>query len=209
MRCRTAILASLTVLLLIPDLVKAETLSAEIQIAGAVSAAPEDRRAGAKVLAYSGEGDLIVLRQGTNELICLADDPGDDRFHAACYHQSLEPYMLRGREMRAAGIESGETLNLRHQEADAGKLEMPSEPATIYNLGGPLSILDPETGQVTGGHWVWSVYIPYATEESTGLPTTPQIPGAPWIMRPGTASAHIMVVQPREPEKAGSVGRRR
>ena len=49
-----------------------------------------------------------------------------------------------------------------------------------------------------GGHWVWSVYTPYATEESTGLPASPQAPGAPWIMRPGTASSHIMVVQPRE-----------
>ena len=38
-----------------------------------------------------------------------------------------------------------------------------------------------------------------ATEVQTGLPTTPQAPGAPWIMRPGTASSHIMVVQPREP----------
>ena len=58
------------------------------------------------------------------------------------------------------------------------------------------------TGEVTGGFWVWSIYTPYATETSTGLPTTPQVSGAPWIMRPGTASSHIMVVQPREPKPA-------
>ncbi|MEJ2084524.1 MAG: hypothetical protein P8Y44_02460, partial [Acidobacteriota bacterium] len=76
-------------------------------------------------------------------------------------------------------------------------------PAGLYNLGGPIEIFDTETGQVEGGHWVWSIYIPYATEESSGLPTTPQLPGAPWIMRPGTASSHIMVVQPRDPEPEG------
>ncbi len=178
----------------------AEVPDQELQISGAVSAAPEDRRDGATVMGYSNGGDLKVLREGSNELICLADKPGDDRFHATCYHESLEAYMARGRELRAEGKEGPETLELRHQEADAGKLEMPSTPATIYNLGGPAEIFDPATGEISGGNWVWAVYIPYATEESTGLPTSPQAPGAPWIMRPGTASSHIMVVQPRDPQ---------
>jgi hypothetical protein len=176
----------------------AEVPDQEQQISGAVSAAPEDRRDGATVMGYSNGGDLKVLRKGSNELICLADKPGDDRFHATCYHDSLEAYMARGRELRAEGKEGPESLEIRHHEADDGKLEMPSTPATIYNLGGPAEIFDPATGEVSGGHWVWAVYIPYATEESTGLPTSPQAPGAPWIMRPGTASSHIMVVQPRE-----------
>ena len=176
----------------------AEVPDQEAQISGAVSAAPEDRREGATVMGYSDSAELITLREGTNELVCLADKQGDERFHATCYHQSLEAYMARGRELRAEGKEGPETLEIRHQEADAGKLEMPSTPATIYNLGGPVEIFDPATGEISGGNWVWAVYIPYATEESTGLPTTPQAPGAPWIMRPGTASSHIMVVQPRD-----------
>lgn len=178
----------------------AEVSDQELQISGAVSAAPEDRRDGATVMGYSNGGDLKVLREGSNELICLADKPGDDRFHATCYHESLEAYMARGRALKAEGKEGPETLDIRHQEADSGKLEMPSTPATIYNLGGPAEIFDPATGEVSGGNWVWAVYVPYATEESTGLPTSPQAPGAPWIMRPGTASSHIMVVQPRDPQ---------
>ncbi|MGB5294526.1 MAG: hypothetical protein WBP34_06215 [Thermoanaerobaculia bacterium] len=90
--------------------------------------------------------------------------------------------------------------SFRGEAADAGELEMPSTPATIYNLGGPAEIFNPETGEVSGGKWVWAVYVPNDTEGSTGLPTTPQLPGAPWIMRPGTASSHRMVVQPREPK---------
>ena len=176
----------------------AETLGTEQQIAGAIQAAPEDRREGATVMGYSANGELQVLRQGTNEIVCIADRPGDDKFRVACYHESLEAYMIRGRELREEGVEGAENLDIRHQEADDGKLEMPSDPAALYNLGGPAEIFDPKTGEVTGGNWVWSIYTPYATETSTGLPTGPQAPGGPWIMRPGTASSHIMVVQPRE-----------
>lgn len=196
------ILLALGFSILVPTLSATEIVAQqhgnEQQIAGAVSAAPEDRREDATVMGYSAEGELVLLRQGSNELICLADKPGDENFRAACYHQSLEAYMQRGRELRQKGVEGAENLQVRHDEADAGKLEMPSGPAALYNLGGPVEIFNPETGEVSGGHWVWSVYTPYATEESTGLPASPQAPGAPWIMRPGTASSHIMVVQPRE-----------
>jgi len=177
--------------------------TAKAQIAGALSAAPEDRREGATVLGYSEDGEFIDLREGSNEMICLADDPSDDRFHVTCYHSSLEPYIARGRELKAEGLDGTERLDVRHKEADDGNLEMPSSPATLYNLGGDLEIFNATTGEVSGGNWVWSVYIPYATEDSTGLPTTPQLAGAPWIMRPGTASSHIMVVQPREPAPEG------
>jgi len=180
----------------------AQEIGTEQQIAGAVQAAPEDRREGATVKGYSTDGELTVLREGSNEIICLADKPGDDKFRAACYHESLEAYMVRGRELRAAGIDGAENLEQRHQEADNGKLEMPSDPAALYNLGGPADIFDTRTGEVNGGNWVWSIYTPYATEASTGLPTGPQAPGGPWIMRPGTASSHIMVVQPRDKSPA-------
>lgn len=174
------------------------SVGAEQQILGALAAAPEDRREEATVMGWTASGELTQLREGSNEIICLADPPGDKRFHAACYHRSLEPYMIRGRELRAAGIEGPESFRIRHEEADAGKLAMPVSPAALYNLGGPSDIFDPATGTVSGGSWVWSIYTPYASEESTGLPAEPQAPGAPWIMRPGTASSHIMVVQPRD-----------
>jgi len=175
-------------------------VSREAQILGATAAAPEDRREGAEVLGYDEQGDLVVLRQGSNELICMADEPGDELFRVACYHRSLDPYMVRGRELRAEGLDGTETINRRHTEADDGTLQMPDTPASVYNLGGPLEIFDPATGEVSGGNYVWAIYTPYATAEETGLPTTPQAPGAPWMMRPGTASSHIMVVQPRQPK---------
>ncbi len=172
---------------------QAQISNADEQIAGAVLAAPEDMREGARVLGYDDAGTLVTLREGTNDLTCLADTPGDDRFHVACYHNSLEPYMARGRELRAEGITGQESFNVRHQEAEAGTLEMPSAPAAVYNLGGPLDSFDPETAQVG----LYALYIPYATKATTGLPEQPVTPGAPWIMRAGTPSAHIMISPPQ------------
>ncbi len=165
------------------------------QIAAAVLAAPEDRRAGATVLGYDPAGALVTLRAGTNDLICLADTPGDDHFSVACYHVSLEPFMKRGRELVAQGIKGEDRMMRRWQETDAGTLPMPKTPATLYVLTGKG--YDAATGTVDDAYLRFVVYIPYATQESTGLPLSPSAPGAPWLMFPGTAGAHIMIDPPK------------
>src|ERR1700694_1205749 len=78
--------------------------SAEQQIAAAVLAAPQDMRADATVLGYAPDGHFTKLRQGRGALICLASNPKSERFHVACYHRSLEPFMARGRALRAKGV---------------------------------------------------------------------------------------------------------
>ena len=73
------------------------------QIAAAVLPLPAAMRDGAGVMGYRTAGRLEVLRPARNGMQCLADDPADDRFHVACYSTSMEPFMARGRELRAAG----------------------------------------------------------------------------------------------------------
>jgi hypothetical protein len=162
-----------------------------VQIAAAVLAAPEDRRAGATVLGYDTGGALVTLRQGTNDLVCLADDPRDEAFSVACYHKELDPFMARGRELRAQGVTGKEREERRWKEIDAGTLKMPREPRTLYVLTG--GAYDAASGKVTDSYLRWVVYTPYATAESTGLPTKAPGPGAPWLMFPGTPGAHIMI----------------
>jgi len=173
-----------------------EVADAEAHARLAVNAAPPELRENATVLGYTPEGELLTLRRGTNHMICLADKPGDDRFQVACYANSLEPYMARGRQLRAEGMTGPDSINQRHADVEAGTLEMPAEPATVYSLGGAPEVANLATGEVTGARYVYAVYTPYATEESSGLSTTPAQPGAPWIMRPGTATSHIMVTPP-------------
>ncbi len=168
--------------------------NAEEQIAGAVLPAPEDAREAVTVLGYTDDGALVTLREGTNDLVCLADKPGDEQFHASCYHASLEPYMARGRELRAEGITGQESFRIRHEEADAGKLQMPAQPAAVYNVTAALEGFDPATARVT----LYALYMPYATQANTGISEVPGPPGTPWIMRAGTPSAHVMIVPPKD-----------
>lgn len=167
------------------------------QIGAAVMAAPEDMREGAAVMGYNEKGELVTLREGANDIICLADDPEQSGFNVACYHKDLQPFMARGRELRAEGKSSDEIFQIREDEVKAGKLEMPAQAATLHILSGDNGKFDPETGQVTDAYYRYVIYIPYATPESTGLPLQPRNPGDPWIMDPGTHRAHIMVTPPR------------
>ncbi len=180
-----------------PTAAAAPPPDAAAQIAGAVAPAPEDLRDSAKVLGYSAEGELVTLREGDGALICLADDPKDERYHAACYFKALEPFMARGRELRAAGKDRAEVLEIRAAEIESGKLEMPPGPSALYSLTGPAGSFDPATGTVTGANRTYVVYIPYATAESTGL-SPEAATGTPWIMSPGQPWAHVMLVQPAE-----------
>lgn len=161
------------------------------QIVAAVTAAPAELRDGAAVLGYDASKKLVELRKGTNDMVCLADDPNAEQFHVACYHKALEPFMARGRSLRAEGVKGEQVDTARFKEIKAGTLKMPTAPSALYTLTGPPTSFDPASGKVTGARWLYVVYIPGATTASTGLTEKPA-PGVPWIMFPGTPKAHIM-----------------
>jgi len=184
-----------------PTTAEAQAPPAGVQIAGALQAAPVMERDDATVFGFLDDGSMTTLRDGGGSLICLADDPNRDGWDVACYHESLDPFMARGRELRAQGVtDSGELAQRRWAEADAGTLAMPEEPAMLYVLTGDG--FDPESNSVTNSFLRWVVYTPWATTQSTGLSEQPTAPGAPWLMFPGTAGAHIMITPP--PSGAGN-----
>lgn len=167
------------------------------QIAAALQAAPEQFRDGATVFGYSDSGDLVTLKEGTNNIICLADDPNKSGFSAAAYHKDLEPFMERGRALRQEGKSVEEIHNIREKEAKSGKLKMPGKGgATLHILFGKDGTYNKKTGKVVNVIYRYVVYIPWATTESTGLPTSPSTNGGPWIMNAGTHKAHIMINPP-------------
>lgn len=171
--------------------------AAEMQVKTAVLAAPKEQRENATVMGYSPKGELVVLRKGTNGMICLGDDPAQKGFSVSCYHQDLDPFMARGRDLKKEGKSFKEIFDLREQEVKAGKLKMPSQPTTLYVYTGSEDKYNSETGDFEDGYLRYVVYIPYATSESTGLPLKPDFAGQPWIMDPGTHRAHIMISPPK------------
>ena len=164
------------------------------QIAAAVLAAPADRRAGAAVLGYDDKGALVTLRAGTNDQICLADNPKEKGISVACYHKDLEPFMARGRALAAEGVKNTDREDVRAKEIAAGTLEMAKEPRSLCVVTG--TGFDAAVGAITEAYTRWVVYTPFATPESTGLSVTP-VPGGPWLMYPGKGTAHIMINPPR------------
>ncbi len=165
------------------------------QIASAILAAPAEFRDGAAVLGYNAKGELVTLREGKNELICLASDPSKPDFSVACYHKDLEPYMARGRELVAQKITGPKRNEIRWKEVADGKLALPKLPRTLYVLTG--TSYDAAAGKVINPYLRWVIYSPYATPESTGL-STKASDGAPWLMSAGTAGAHIMINPPKK-----------
>ena len=189
-------LTSFLLLLLLASCSFSQSVSNEDQIAGAVQAGPADLRAQATVKGYNSDGNLVVLREGTNMLICLADDPNRDGFNSACYHKDLEPFMARSRELRAEGKDNGEIFQIKEDEVQAGTFKMPTTPTTLHILSGSDGKYNAATGKVDNVDYRYVVYIPYATEESSGLPLKPVVSGGPWLMNPGTHRAHIMISTP-------------
>ena len=164
----------------------------EALIATALMAAPEKSRSECKVIGYNMAGEFVTMREGNNEFIVLADNPNQDGFNAACYHKSLEPFMARGRALKAEGKTREEIFAIRKAEMKSGELKI-TPGSTLHIYYGAKTLYDAETSKVGGAQLRYVVYMPWATPESTGLPESPIASNHPWIMNPGTHRAHIMI----------------
>ena len=180
-------------LLLITTAAFAQIPSNEVQIKTAILAAPEDKRTGAMVYGYNDKGDVVLLKKGTNEIVCICDDPKAAGLSVSCYHKDLEPFMARGRQLKAQGKSYKEIFDIREAEAKSGKLKMPKQAANLQVFSATAENYNAATGEVKNGSYRYVVYIPWATAASTGLPAKPEAAGMPWIMDPGTHRAHIMI----------------
>jgi hypothetical protein len=161
-------------------------------IATALLAAPEASRSESKVIGYNMKGEFVTLKEGTNEFIILADNPNKSGFSAACYHKDLEPFMARGRVLKAEGKTPQDIFEIREEEMKSGTLKITTG-ATLHIYSGAKTEFNPETFKVDGAKLRYVVYMPFATSASTGLPEAPAGSNHPWIMNPGTHRAHIMI----------------
>ena len=159
----------------------AQGRSVEQQIRETLRALPEALRDGATVIGFEDNGSQI-LRAGSGEMICWADDPNlsDARgaFFVNCFPKSLEAFENR----RAALASHSDLLEILRSEVEDGRLGVP-EMAIRYTLRGhsaegalPLGVL----------------HVPFATAESTGLSTEPDH-FRPWLMNASTVMAHVML----------------
>jgi hypothetical protein len=168
------------------------------QIAAAVTPLPENLQAGARVLGYDASGKLVSLRPGTNEMVCIADDPAAKLFHVACYHKSLEPFMARGRELHAVKKSKEAIDSVRMKDIARGAYSMPSKPAALYQYFAPRDSVS--GNRINAASYLYVIYMPYATYRTTGITESP-LEGGPWVMNPGKPWAHVMI----QPQKTVTV----
>jgi len=160
----------------------------ETQIKHALMSLSDEDAKEATVLGYNADGEVITLKNGTNNFICLADNPNQNGFSVAAYHKDLAPYMARGRELKKEGKSFNEIFKIRGEEIKAGEYEIPNN-STLNVMNGDFN----SNGEPVKTYLRYVVYIPFATAESTGLPLSPLTKGGPWIMNPGSYRAHIMI----------------
>ena len=156
--------------------------SADAEIARAVAAAPARSQADATVISWDGMGSVVVLRQGSNGILCW-DDSSADGYSATC---TSEANQARVEQNHAFNSSEGtpEEIQAMFEEAEENGTRALSEFGTMYwHLDG--------ADQASGRAHI-SVVVPFATAESIGLPDTRRGDGV-WIMDAGTSTAHLMV----------------
>ncbi|HEX6089557.1 MAG TPA: hypothetical protein VFZ13_05275 [Gemmatimonadales bacterium] len=190
---RALMVAAGVVLIAAPAAAQGPQRSERWEIAAAVLPLPDSLRAGARVLVYRGP-DLVDVRAGSNEMICLGDDPTHKGLQVSCYHKSLEPFMARGRELRAAGITKREAVDsARLADVKSGRIVMPSS-AILSSIFADSDSFDAAAGPPEKHRALDVIYLPYATQESTGIPEQPAT-DRPWLMFPGLPWAHVMLAR--------------
>lgn len=178
----------------------AQAPTADAQVAAATLPLPDVMRSEATVIGWNEPGERTDLRSGTNGMICIADEPGDERFRVACYPESLHPLLSRSRELREEGLEETERDRRLEEEVKAGKIDLPDQAAVLHVVNGPADSYDPATGQVGDeANRLRIIFTPYQTAEEMGLPTERQ-GDMPWVVNSGELFSHIMIVRAGDEE---------
>ena len=104
----------------------------EVQIKTAVLPLGDTEKEGATVYGYDETGDLVVLRKGTNNMICMGDDPSKEGISVSCYSSKLEPFMARGRELAAEGKSQEDRVAIRGRRS--GCRQAGNAPGTEHDV---------------------------------------------------------------------------
>jgi hypothetical protein len=176
------------------SLMPAMAQSKDDLIAQAVSAAPDELRAGATVVNYDAKGDPVVLRAGTNGVVCTPNQ-NKDNYSVNCYAQVLRAQHDLQAKDKAMGKDPKAMAADVQAAMASGQLPKAPSGTTLYMLTG-------KTQATARG--MWMILVPGMTAQDSGLPTKPTAAGTPWLMRAGTPGAHIHIPQAAAAASSGA-----
>ena len=154
-------------------------------IARAVMAAPSRGQNDASVVKWADDGTRVVLRQGSNGLVCWDQSgwPGQRPFSVRCTAEANLPRVDQNREFLLKAGNASEAQAIFEAAEKSGTREVPEFGTSYYSMSG--------NDQATAQQHV-TIAVPFATTESIGFPSEPSMTGA-WLMTAGTSGAHIMI----------------
>jgi hypothetical protein len=177
-------LAFLSIAICFAPPLSGQSTAAEVELA--VLAAPAPMREGATVLDLLPDGDIVVLRKGTNGLICWSNDgrPGAmGPMDVQCTAEGNRPRLEQNHAFEAAGGTVNEVqARFRGAEEDGTRI-LPVWGSIYYRAYG-------ESADDYRTHT--TVAVPFATQESLGF-SIARAPATLWLMEAGTSGAHLMV----------------
>ena len=163
---------------------------------------PKQLRDGATVVRMDSTHHPVVVRQGSNGMVCMRVLPGEAAWDARCYEASMARLIFSAGELVMSGLAIDSLGPRIEAEVRAGKLTLPKQPAASYRALGPQDAYVPATGAVTARMKIWqSLHVPFATAEEMGLPdestvTDPQRATMPVVVASGTWWSHVILAGP-------------
>lgn len=162
--------------------------------AAALMPLPPALRPGATVVRLDRSSHPVVVRQGTNGMVCIDDAPGDDEFDVRCYRDTFIPVVYRAFQLGydVAGPKVG-------AEIRAGTLPLSREPTAGYRCLGPVAGYDAARDTADARIECWqSIHFPFRTAAEVGFPDMDDVPeqqrrGTPYVMGSGTYWSHVMI----------------
>ena len=152
----------------------------------ALTPLPEELRADATVYRYDDDGNRVTLKEGSNQVECT---PTDEEGFTRCGPSAQRARRDLQAKLRAQGLE-GEEMQMAMQKAeDEGRI-----PARKFGQMAYRRFDTPERIM-----YLMVVSLPFATAEELGMSSAfgrdnaLAGKGTPFMMRSGTAGAHLMI----------------
>ena len=158
--------------------------SVDEQIARAVMAAPANLQADATVIMFDESGEIMVVREGSNGLMCWdsSNEPGRQGiFNAQCTSELNRARVKQNHQFSHAGGTPEEIQALFDHAEEDGTRELPVYGTMYYHWIGEED-----------GRPHTNIAVPFATEENSRI-TQASRSDAMWIMDAGTSGAHLML----------------
>ena len=180
----------------------ADTSAAAAEIATATTPLPALMKDAAAVVRLDAAGKPEQLRAGSNDMVCIADLPGDADFDVRCYNKDFIAVVYRSFQLRRQVGTHGGVSETIEAEIKAGRIKLPEQPTAGYRCLGPASAYAAATNTTKPPMHCWqSIHFPYRTAAELGLLDESQVTEAqkamlPYVMSSGKYWSHVMIEHP-------------